>query len=281
MEFRTGFWVSMVLEILQYEFAQNALIAGLFASIACAVIGTFVVANRMVSLSGALAHISFGGIGLGYYLKVDPIMSAIPFCVSSSLIIGYVQQKVKHSPDTIIGIMWAVGMALGIMFVHFSQGYAPDLMSYIFGNILTVSSSQLVLMGAMLLVIMAAIAAYYQKLKVISFDEDFAEASGIDVFRYRLLLLALTSLSIILLIKIVGIILVIALLSIPAEIARMFSPSLEKMMAIAAGASIILTLGGIIASFYFDLPSGASIVLLMGAAYIAALGISKKQKNTK
>lgn len=266
-----------MLELLQFEFAQNALIAGLLASIACALIGTFIVVNRMVSLSGAISHISFGGIGLGYFLGVDPILSAIPFSVSASLLIGWIQERFKQSTDTLIGMMWAMGMALGILFIHLSEGYAPDLLSYIFGNILTVSTDQLYLMGTLLLIIISSILLFYEKLKAVSFDEHFARASGINVFRYRLLLLGLTALSIILLIKLVGVILVIALLSIPAQIAKRFSSSLKHMLIYSTLISTTLTMSGILISFLTDLPSGASIVLLMGGVYLGTLLIPSRQ----
>lgn len=263
-------------EILQYSFAQNAFLAGILASVVCALIGTFVVVNRMVSISGALAHISFGGIGLGYFLGIDPLTAAIPFSVSSSLLIGLIQEKIRQNSDVLIGILWAVGMALGVLFIHFSPGYAPDLMSYIFGNILTVSTEQIILLSALVILITVSIAVFYQKLKTISFDEQFARASGINVFAYRLILLALVSLSIIVLIKLVGIILVIALLSIPAEISRRASSSLFGTIKLSIIISLFLTLGGLTLSFWFDTPSGATIVILMGAAYFLSLLIPQK-----
>ena len=250
--------------------------AGILASIVCALIGTFVVVNRMVSISGALAHISFGGIGLGYFLGVDPLAAAIPFSISSSLLIGFIQEKIQQNSDVLIGILWAVGMALGIIFIHFSPGYAPDLMSYIFGNILTVSSEQIALLSILVLLIAISIFVFYEKLKAISFDEQFARASGINVFAYRLILLALVSLSIIVLIKLVGVILVIALLSIPSEISRRASSSLFGTIKLSIAISLILTIGSLFISFWLDTPSGATIVIIMGAAYFLSLLIPQK-----
>jgi zinc transport system permease protein len=227
-----------------------------------------VVSNKMNSLAGAIAHMSFGGIGLGYYLGINPLISAVSFTVGASAIIGYIQEKVKTDVESVIAMMWAVGMALGVLFIHFSLGYAPDLMSYIFGNILTVSLEQIYLMSILLVIIVGCVTIFFEKLKAMSFDEQFMRASGMNVFAYRLLLLALVSLSIISMIKLVGIILVIALLSIPAQIAKRFSSSILKMIFVSIILSLAFVMGGLLISFAFDLPSGATIVLLMGFGYL-------------
>jgi len=268
-----------MIEILTYQFAQNAIFAGILAAIVCAIIGAFVVVNRMVSLSGALAHISFGGIGFGYFLGIDPLLSAIPFSIGASIIIGYVQEKLKTDPDTLIGIMWAMGMAIGVIFIHFSSGYAPDLMSYIFGNILTVSQNQIIIMSTLVFVIAIFTAVFFEKLKALSFDEQFMRASGMNVFAYRILLLVLVSLSIISMIKLVGIILVIAMLCIPAQIAKRFSNSLFSMILTSSVIIVVLVVGGLLTSFAFDLPSGATIVMLMGIAYLGNILLPIKTRR--
>ena len=217
-------------EVLQYDFMQNALVAGLLAAIACGVVGTYVVTKRVVFISGGIAHTSFGGIGLGYLAGFSPVFGAMIFAVASALGIGVITQKTKLSEDTTIGILWAMGMALGTIFIGLAPGYAPDLFSYLFGNILTVKLADLILMIVLDAVIVIAVLALYKELLAISFDEEFSTIVGIPVKVLHLLLLCLVALTIVVLIRVVGIILVIALLTIPATLARQFTYDLKKMM---------------------------------------------------
>ncbi|MBD3398012.1 iron chelate uptake ABC transporter family permease subunit [Candidatus Micrarchaeota archaeon] len=255
-------------EMLQYQFMQNAVIAAFLVSIACGIVGTYVVVKRIVALSGGIAHTAFGGIGLGYLLNFDPILTAIPWTILSALGIGTISRETGISEDTSIGMFWAVGMALGILFIYISSGYAPDLFSYLFGNILTVPSGELVLMGLMDVAIIIFAFFFYKKLEAVSFDEEFAKISGINTRFVYLLLLCMVALSVVVMIKAVGIILVIALLALPAAIARKYTSSLLSMMGYAIILSIILSLGGLYLSYLFDLPSGTTIILLLACAFL-------------
>ncbi|WP_406656502.1 metal ABC transporter permease [Methanolobus sp. ZRKC2] len=257
-----------MLEILQYGFMQNAIIAAILASIACGIIGVYVVVKKIVFISGGISHASFGGIGIGYYLGVNPLYGLIPFSLLSAIVMGLVSKRAKVAEDTIIGILWSLGMAIGIILIYLTPGYAPDLMSYLFGNILTVPRSDIYLMIVLDIVIIALVYAYYKEFMALCFDEEFAKVSGIDVEKLYLLLLCLIALTIVLLIKVVGIILIIALLTMPASLSRHYTNNLRKMMYLAIFFGAIFSVAGLFLSYAFDVPSGATIILVMATVYM-------------
>jgi zinc transport system permease protein len=261
--------------ILQYEFMQNAFLAGLLAAIACGIIGTYVVVKRMVFISGGIAHTSFGGIGIGYFVGINPIIGALVFTITSALGMGALVRRTKVAEDTAIGIFWAIGMALGILFIALTPGYAPDLFSYLFGNILTVPASDLLLIIILDGVIISVVSLLYKEFTALSFDEEFSKVVGLPVERLYLTLLCLIALTVVLLIRIVGIILIIALLTIPAAMARRFTSNLKKMMMLAVALGIGFTFGGLWLSYAVDLPSGATIILVSGGAFLVSLGFLK------
>ncbi|MFC2000120.1 metal ABC transporter permease [Chloroflexota bacterium] len=262
--------------LLEYEFMQYALIAGLLSSVACGIIGVYVVVKRIVFISGGVAHASFGGIGLGYLVGgISPIVGAALFALASALGMGLVTRRTKLPEDTSIGIMWAAGMALGIIFIGLSPGYAPDLFSYLFGNILLVSFSDLILMLVLDAIIVLIVVALYKEFLALSFDEEFGTVVGLPVEKLYLLLLCMVALTVVLLIRVVGIILVIALLTIPATLARQFTYDLRKMMFLAILFGMVFSIGGLWISYETDLASGATIVLLGAATLLSYLGISK------
>jgi zinc transport system permease protein len=273
-----------MIEILQYEFMQNAFWAGLLAAIACGIIGTYVVVKRMVFISGGIAHASFGGVGIGYFMGGNPIIGALIFTIASALGMGALVRRTKLAEDTAIGIFWAIGMALGILFIAMTPGYAPDLFSYLFGNILTVPASDLLLMVTLDGVIILVVSLLYKEFTALSFDEEFSKVMGLPVERLYLTLLCLIALTVVLLIRIVGIILIIALLTIPAATARRFTSNLKKMMILAVILGIGFTFGGLWLSYAVDLPSGATIILVSGGVFLVSLGFLRlrgRRKETK
>jgi len=267
-----------MIEILQYEYMQNALMATVLVSIACGIVGTYVVINRIVFISGGISHAAFGGIGLGYLLGVSPILTAIPFSLLAAIGIGVISKETDVSEDTAIGILWTMGMALGIIFIGLSPGYAPDLIGYLFGNILTVPFFDLIIMLVLDLVIILAALLFYREFLAISFDEDFAEVVGIPTGWLYLLLLSLVALSVVVLVRVVGIILVIALLTIPAAISGQFTHNIRKMMLLSIVIGVILTTTGLWLSYHLDLASGATIVMVLGIAFIISSIIEKKRR---
>jgi len=262
-----------MLEVLGFEFFRNALLAGVLASIACGIIGTYVVVRRMVSVSGGISHAAFGGVGLGYYLGIDPLLGATVFTVATALGMGALEVRGRQQMDTIIGAVWAAGMALGILFVYLTPGFAPDLFSYLFGNILLVPRGDILLMGVLVAIIVGIVGLFYLEFQAVTFDPDYARVMNLPVERFSLLLLVLVALTVVMLIRVVGIILVIALLTIPAAISRIYTGRLWSMMLLAVVLGALFTVIGIGLSYVLNVPSGATIILVSTAAYAVALGI--------
>jgi len=271
----------IMFEAFQFEFMRNAMMAGLLGSVACGIVGVYVVVKKIVSMSGSIAHASFGGIGLGYLLNFSPVLGAMFFSLLSALTMGLVTRKTKLPEDTATGILWALGMALGVIFIGLSAGYAPDLMSYLFGNILTVPVSDLYLMAALDLIIVALAVAFYKEFLLLSFDEEFGTVVGMPVNGLYLLLLCMVALTVVVLIRVVGMILVIAMLTFPAAMARQFTHDIKKMMVLAVVFGMLFTFGGLWISYMLNLASGATIILLSGVVLLltyVAVGLRKRTK---
>ena len=275
------------MEIFQYEFIRNAMIATILVNIACGIVGTFVVTKRIVFISGGISHAAFGGIGLGYFLGLDPIITAIPFSILTAFGIGFIAKKTKVGEDAAIGIFWAIGMSLGIIFINLTPGYAPDLFSYLFGNILTIPFSDLIIMVVLDMIIVVITILFYKEFKAISFDEEFSKVAGVPVDILYFLLLGMVALSVVILIKVVGIILVIALLTIPASMCRQFTNNIKTLIFLSMSIGIILTIGGLWISYILDLASGATIIIVLGIVFLLSsfakyLFLSiKKYKSSK
>jgi len=260
-----------MLSVLGYDFMRNALAAGILAGIACGMVGTYVVVRRMVFISGGVSHATFGGIGLAYLLGFNPILGALLFAVTAALGMGVVTRKTKLSEDTGIGVLWATGMALGVIFVGLSSGYAPDLFSYLFGNILTVQRGELLMMLVLDAVIIATVLVFYKEFLALCFDEEFARVEGVPTAKLQMVLLGLIAITIVAVIRVVGIVLVIALLTIPPAIARQYTRSLSSMMRLAVAVSVGLSVCGIALSYLLNLASGATIILLGSVSLLTVL----------
>jgi zinc transport system permease protein len=262
-----------MLEALELPFFQRVLVAGLLASVACGLLGTYVVSKGMASIAGGLSHAAFGGVGLGYLLGFSPMVGAAGFGVLAGLAVGLAYRRLHSGLDTLIAMVWAAGMALGIVFVALAPGYAPDLMSYLFGSLLFVSWDYVALVAALDVVIGLAVLVLYKEFQAVAFDEEFAEVSGVPVERLLLVLMGLIALAVVTLIRVVGVILVIALLTAPAAVARHWSQTLGRMMAVAAGVAATCTTAGLFLSyglsdaFALSVPPGPLIILLAVAGY--------------
>ncbi len=271
---------AFLIDIQQQTFLQYALMTGVLASIACGIIGSYVVTRRITYIAGAIAHSVLGGMGAAKYLDtvhgwtfLDPIFGAVAAAILSALIIGLVSLRAREREDTVIGAVWAIGMALGILFIFKTPGYNEDLMSYLFGNILMVSAEDLWLIAGLDVLIVVVGLLFYNQLLAVCFDEEFARIRGIHVEFYYLLLLCLTALTVVLLVTVVGIVMVIALLTLPVAVAGHFSKRLWHMMALATLFTAVFTTLGLTLSYGPDLPAGATTILLAGAVYLAvALG---------
>ena len=240
-------------------------------SIAAGFIGTFVVVNRMVFLAGGIAHSAYGGIGLSVYLGGSMLLGASLFAVAAALLMGYLTYAGKSRPDTVIGVIWAVGMAMGIVLIDLTPGYQVDLMSYLFGSILAVPASDLYFMAVLDLIIVAVVLLFYKSFLALSYDPEFARLRGVPVRLLYFLLLCLTALTIVIAIRVVGLILVIALLTIPTYLAEHLSRSLLGMMTVASMIAALFSVLGLGLAYYYDITSGAAIILVAAAFFFAHL----------
>jgi zinc transport system permease protein len=260
-------------EAFQFEFMQNALWAGLLVSIICGVMGTLVVVNRIVFLSGGIAHAAFGGIGLAFFLGWPYMLGTISFSLLAGLTMAAITLKAKHRADTIIGVIWAIGMAVGIILLDLTPGYNVDLMSYLFGSILTVRDADIWMMLGVGAVIVGMVMYFYYDYLALSYDEEFARIRGVPVKTLYFLMIAMLAVGIVMIIQVVGLILVIALLTIPPYIAEKHSRSLLIMMILSSMLSAIFTVTGLWLSYGLNLTSGASIILVAGVGFLVSLGI--------
>jgi zinc transport system permease protein len=264
-----------VFEALQYEFMRNALAAGLLASVICGVLGTLVVVNRIVFLSGGIAHAAYGGIGIAFFFGWPFLVGTLGFALAAAFAMAAIMFNAKHRSDTFIGVLWAVGMATGVILLDLTPGYNVDLMSYLFGSILTVPPSDLWLMLTVAIVIVAVMGFFYHDYLALSYDEEFARVRGVPVRFLYFLMIALLAVGIVMIIQIVGLILVIALLTIPPYIAEKYARSMLAMMAYATGLSVIFTVSGLFLSYRFNLTSGATIILVAAAGFLASFCVDR------
>jgi zinc transport system permease protein len=261
--------------LFQYEFMRNAMAAGVAAAFLCGIIGIYIILNKIVFISDGIAHAAFGGIGLGYFLGLDPLAFGMASAVATALGIGTVASRSKVSEDTAIGVFLATGMALGIMLMSLSQGYGRDLFGYLFGNILAVTREDVAIICALTILVLIIVIALYKEFLVLSFDPVYAESVGLPVRRLRLLLLCMVALSVVVLIKIVGIILLIALLTIPGAISRQHIKGLPKIMAGAVLLGIVFVTIGLVVSYLLDVPSGATIILTAACVFFISTFLSR------
>lgn len=258
--------------LFKYTFIQNAAWAAILSSLACGITGAYVVVKRITFISGGIAHAVLGGMGVAYYLGADPLGGAMVTALLSAVLLGLVNLKAKQHEDTIIGALWAVGMAVGIIFMAMTPGYNVDLMSFLFGNILMVTSPVLKVLLVLDLIIVLIVTVFYRHFLLICFDEEYAHLRGLPVELLYIILLCLIALTVVILSKVVGLVLVIALLTLPAAVAGLFTANLSRMMGIATVLSLFFTLSGLFFSYNLNLPSGAVIVMMTGLCYLVALG---------
>jgi len=263
----------MIADALSYPFFQRALVAGLLAAMACGIVGSFVVVRNIASVSGGLAHAAFGGVGLGYLAGFDPILGALAFGLASALGVGAAELRLRQGIDTLVAMVWAVGMAVGIILISLAPGPAPDLLGYLFGNILFVPAQFLWFVAALDVLIVVVVLLLFRRLEAVAFDEEFAWVIGMPVAALSLLMLALVGVTVVILIRVVGVILVIALLTMPAATARHWTDSLAPMMALATAIGAVSIVAGLFLTWGInsvtgvDVPTGPAIILLAALVY--------------
>ncbi len=257
----------MIESILKYTFLQHAVLGAVLASIACGIIGTIIVEKRLLMMSGGIAHTAFGGIGLGYYLGIEPILGALGFTAASALGITAIKRNSNVNSDVLVGMFWPLGMAMGILFIAFTPGYPPDMTSYLFGDILTVSRLDLVYMCILDAFILLTVLAFYNLMQAYLFDEEFSTALGLNTVFVEYLVFLLIAVTVVVMIRVVGIILILALLCVPPTISRWLSFNLARIMAWSILIGIVLSLAGLWVSYVLNVSSGASIVILAVFSY--------------
>jgi zinc transport system permease protein len=258
------------IELFGYSFFQNAILATLFTSISCGIVGAYIVAKRIVFISGGITHASFGGIGMGYFFGFSPIVGAMLFSIMSALGIEYLSKKTEIREDSVIAILWSLGMAIGIIFIFLTPGYSTNLMSYLFGNILTVSKLNIYLLGALCVVLVIIFYLMFKTILFVAFDEQFARAIRLPVEFTNYLLITLVALTIVLNIRVVGIILVISLLTIPQSIAGIYSKDFKIIIWLSIIIGFVGSFFGLLISYHFNIPSGATIIFFMVVIFILA-----------
>jgi len=267
--------------LLNYSFMQHALIACLLASIGCGIIGTYVVVKKVGFLAGGIAHSVLAGMGMAYFFGGSPLVGAMVSALVAAILIGWINLRWHQHEDVLIAAFWSVGMAIGIMFIARTPGYNIDLMSYLFGNILLVSAQDLYLMLILDIAIIIIILLFYKQFLAAAFDEEFARLRNINVEFFYILMLCMVALTVVLLIQIVGLILVLALLILPAASAGQFVISIKRMMILAVLLSMVITTSGLMLSYQPDLPSGSTIIILAGIVYLLSIFVSNALQKYK
>ncbi len=265
----------MIDAILKYSFMQNAILAALFASVIAGIAGTIIVEKKMGSLAGGIAHASFGGVGIGYYLGIEPIYGAFLFSILGSLGVRWLNKIKAGDENTLTGMIWAGGMAIGVLAIWLTPGYPPDMTSYLFGDILNVNKSYLIMMEIFAPITLLFSISFFKYLRLYLFDENYTKIIGINTDLLDIAVYTTIAISVVMLIKIVGIVLSIAILNVPAATAKFFSKSLSKRMLFSILITLFNILSGLTISYYLNVPSGAAIVIVSITVYVISLIIKK------
>lgn len=255
-------------EIFQYQFLTNALMASVLSGIVCGLVGTYVVCRRLVFLSGGITHASFGGIGIAYYFGMNPILGALVFAVFSALGIEWASDRGRMREDSAIGIFWSVGMAIGIIFIYMTPGYAPNLMSFLFGSILTVTTVDIAALAALAVVIVALFAVYIRQIFYVAFDREFARSQGVPVRLVSYVMSLLVAMAIVFSIRSVGIVLLISLLTIPAVVVNSLTHDYRRIAVWAIAVAVAGNLAGLWFSYKLDIPAGAATIFVLTVTLI-------------
>ena len=273
----------MIEAIFEYQFLQRALLACLLASVTCGIIGVIIIEKKLVMMCGGIAHTSYGGVGLGFLLGCEPILGAFAFALLAALGVGYINRRGGGKSDVQSGLLWSLGMALGIVFISIMPGYPPNLGTYLIGNVLSVTGSEIVLTLSLTLVVLLVFIIFYNYWKAYLFDAEFAAVAGVKCALLEYLLLVLVAMAVVVLIRVVGIILILALLLAPAATAGLLSADLKKRMIISVALGWLYCFLGLWISYEADIASGAAIVMvsvllyfLSAAAFLVRNRIGRK-----
>ncbi|MBQ2783400.1 MAG: metal ABC transporter permease [Alistipes sp.] len=273
--------MAFIEDILTYDFMQRALLASLLSGISCGIVGSYIVSRRMVFLSGGITHASFGGLGIALYGGFSPTLGAMLAAILSALGIEFASRRVKLREDSAIGIIWSLGMALGALFMSLRPGYASDLTSYLFGNILLVDRSDIALLALLTAIIVIGAITLLRRIMYITFDEDYARSQGMNVTLISYVMAVVVALAIVLSIKVMGIILLMSLLTLPTVIANTLTKDFSKIALLSAIIGVVGNIVGFVLSYNFDLPTGSCIIFTLTLALICVKLLSLHSKRAK
>lgn len=259
-----------MIEFLEYEFFRNALYGVLIISVAAAIVGTYIIARRMVAISGGITHACFGGLGLGYFLGINPIVMAAVFAIASSIGVEWMSRRIHVREDSAIAVVWSVGMAIGVLFVFLTPGYVPELNSFLFGNILTISKTDIVVFACYTLLLILFFTAYYHKIVACAFDMDFATVIHLPVKMISYVMTVLVAVCIVLTIRLVGIMLLMSMLSLPMMTAEIFFHKFKGILLVSIAISLVSGVSGLLIGAMIDVPCSAIIVIIMVVFYVIA-----------
>ncbi len=283
--FRIGFCtiIHIMTEFFSYGFINNALLTALIGSISCGLIGTYIVSKRLVFITGGITHASFGGLGIGYFLGIPPLIGAGVFGAIAAVIVEYLSSKGKIRVDSAIAMAWSFGMAVGIIFIFLSPGYAPNLMSYLFGSILTVSRIDIWIMLSLMCVIIIIFSLFSRQIQFIAFDNNYARSQGVNVDLWNYILIILVALTAVLYILVAGIILVLSLLTIPQNLAMLITNNFKRILGYSILFGFIGSISGLVMAWFLNIPSGAAIIFTLVIEYLIGyliIQITRKRKKT-
>lgn len=265
----------MTESLLDYTFFRNALLGALIISVAAGIIGTYVVTRRMVSMAGGITHACFGGLGLGYFLGISPVGTAAAVAVAAAVGVEYLSSRIKLREDSAIGVIWAGGMAIGVLFIFLTPGYVPELNSFLFGNILTITAGDLWMFGIFTLLLTAGTILGFPTIVACAFDRDFARVNGLPVTAVNLAMTIATAVCIVLAIRLVGIMLLISMLTLPVMAAERLCCRYRTIMPVSVAISVATSLGGLLAATAINIPASAGIVLAQLAVWATLTGIRR------
>lgn len=265
-----------MIELMQYPFFQRAVLGVVLIALGAACIGTYIITRRMVAIAGGVTHACFGGLGLGYFLGVSPVAMAAVFAVGASVVVEWMSRRLRLREDSAIAVIWALGMAVGVVFVFLTPGYVPELNSFLFGNILSISTGDLWAFGAFVAVTGAFMAWKYRQIVAVAFDRDFARVTGLPVRFISYTMTVLVAVGIVLTIRLVGVMLLMSMLSLPIMIAEIYCRRYGTVMALSAAVSVVTSLAGMIAGCWIDVPCSAFIVLIMSAVFFVAKALKSR-----
>lgn len=262
-----------MMDILHYTFFQHALIGSLLTAIACGMVGTYVVARRLVFISGGITHASFGGLGLGFYLGTNPIWMAMLFSVLSAFGVEWVSKTQNVREDSAIAGVWSLGMALGVIFIFLTPGYAPNLSAFLFGNILTIALADILWIGVLAFCLILFFSLFLREIVFVAFDRDFAHTQGLPVRMVEYVMMFFIAVTIVLSIRLVGIMLLMSLLTLPQITMNTFTSDFRKIVWGSVGIGFLGCVAGLFCSYLFNIPSGAFIILVLVVLFLLAKAI--------